>query len=434
MRLVAATGFLAFINILGSLAGFVQGVLVAKFLGPAQLGVVAIMVAIAAVTTNFVDIRIGDLLAKLFYEEKKQEDDSQYKAALFKTSIILQAILSGLVFCIVYVLGASVYSVFTDQKILDNSFIYVAAGYSLIYFGGLFIYLQRFMEAYLMMGFAQLVVSLGTAVIIISMVIVQPSVNGYAKGLFFSSILSATIAVSLCMYLWIKKGNILLFKKNNVNAWKYFGENWRLLVKMKFLTFAKLLHRAADVLLVGLFCNDQQTGFYKLARSLTDAFYMIYDAVNKVMHPRFYTWIKEKNSGSYKYVVTKIIGWTVSLTIGVILLELLLLDDFISIVFGSSYRGVEASIIILTVPLLFVLGLHTWLWPLLVKRGGVGKYTLFYLVAIIVGQYLLGISFYTFFNLQGAQWFALSYMISYPLHYLLISGLVRAKIKYVTQK
>ncbi len=429
MRLVTATGFLAAINIVGSLVGFIQGVLVAKYLGPEQLGVVAVVVAIAAISANLVDIRVGDLLAKIFYAEDSQT--GEYKAAIFRMSVVVQLVPSSLVFVLVYIFGSSGYRIFTERHVHDASFAYIGMGYALIYFSGLFLYLQRFMESYILMGLGQLFVSLCTAIIVVSAVAYDPSVDGYARGLFFSALISALISISLCAYLWMKKGGVPLFRSVRLKVWERFSENFHLLIKMKFMGFAKLLHRAADVLLVGLFCNDQQTGVYKLARSLTDSFYLIFDAVNKVVHPRLYTWIKECEFRNYRLVMRKIFIWSLVLTAGIILLELLYLDEFVRVAFGGRYSEVEFSIIFLTVPLFFALGLHTWLWPLLVKRGGVGRYALFYAISIVVGQYFMAIVFYFYFGAREAVWFAFTYMLTYPLHYLLMHGLIRANVKYV---
>ena len=57
-------------NLVCAAVGVAQGLFVLRLLGPETFGAAAVVVALTAVATNLIDVRLIDLISNLYYNEK----------------------------------------------------------------------------------------------------------------------------------------------------------------------------------------------------------------------------------------------------------------------------------------------------------------------------------------------------------------------------
>ena len=57
-------------NLVCAVIGVAQGLFVLRMLGPATFGAAAVVVALTAVATNLVDVRLIDLISNLYYDDR----------------------------------------------------------------------------------------------------------------------------------------------------------------------------------------------------------------------------------------------------------------------------------------------------------------------------------------------------------------------------
>jgi O-antigen/teichoic acid export membrane protein len=248
----------------------------------------------------------------------------------------------------------------------------------------------------------------------VGILLLDPTIGGYALGRLGAAALSAVLTVGLSLYLWRKHDRLPIFSWQHLRqGLPAFRANFRFIFLNNFLGYAKLLHRSGDVLLVGFFTNDLLTGWYKLARTLTDALYLLYDSINKVYQPFFLQQLAANILGDYRLKAKKLLLFSGLFTIAMLVGEILLLPQFIAIVFGPKFLGAASTIIILTLPFFFVNGLFIWIWPVYLYTGKIKQYVVINLVAVITGQYGLSVLLYVLTGRHNVAWFAVGYVASY---------------------
>ena len=413
--------FLTFMNIASAMIGFAKGLIIVKLLGAQQYGVIAVIVGIGTTAVNFVDVRISDLIAKLYYETKELTvtERCNYRGGLLCIGIAIQVLLGLILGFIAFILGVSFLHFFTDTPVVWKIILWLAMAQTINYISMLFNYLQRLSERFFIMGIIQVLNSLLASASLVAAVYSDSSLSGYGKGMLFAATVSFFFSAGLCWHLWRRVDHLPILSSNHKQALHTYLSNIRFLFATNVLGYIKLLHRAADVLMVGFFCGDLQTGWYKLARSLTDSLYVLFDAANKVYQPFFLTLLSKNRLEEFKEAAAGIFKKAVLFTGLVISIEVVLLPSIINQVLGPSFSGILPIIVILTIPFLFVTGFDLWLWPLLVARGSIGRYNVQNLIAVGVGQYGLSIGLFFMTGQESAVWFGVGYTATYLILHIL---------------
>ena len=414
--------FLGFIHVSCAGIGALKLLLIVGFLGPEQFGLVAIVLGICATAANIVDIRVTDLITKLYYACSRlgELNPLTYRASVLQVGLYLQAALALPLFVLAFLLNLALIDLLSDSPISWWWLFTASAAQALSFLTALITYLQRFSEKFVLMGVVQLGTCVLSAVVFICVVNIEPSVGGYTVGMLLSAMVDGSIALALSMYLWRVIDRIPVFKGFNCQAITLYRGEIRFLLTTNLLGYSKLLHRAADVLVVAYFCSDRQTGWYKLARTLTDRLYVLFDAANKVCQPTLLSLLSKNSVELYRSWVKKIVLTAGSFTVIAVFAELLLLPWIFSVLLGEEFSGAISSIVILTVPFFFVAGLYVWVWPILLYKGEIGKYTIYSFVAILLGQYCIGIMLFQLTGATHVVWFALGYLLSYLILFALV--------------
>src|SRR5262245_15409703 len=91
-NLQASAALLTGANVICGVIGASQGLLVLRMLGPDLFGAAAVLVAIGTVATNLVDVRLTDLLSRLYYDRQASDDMLQgYRARVLRFGLALSA-------------------------------------------------------------------------------------------------------------------------------------------------------------------------------------------------------------------------------------------------------------------------------------------------------------------------------------------------------
>ena len=381
--------FLSAVNVAGAALGMVQGLLAARVLGASAYGVIAVVAGISAVVLNFLDVRMVDLAGRLYYRSDLAADvDRQaYRASVLQLAVAGNGIIS-LVLCLLG-FAANVVAVqwFTATPV-PLAWIALQVGtLALLNWTGTFVYLQRFSGRFYLMGVWKLVAQLVSMSIYLGILLSMRSLDGYFIGQFAAASTAGLVAIALTLHIW--RGERLPIGRRTVGlAWADFRGSVSFLALTNALGYGKLLHRAADTLVVGYFCNDRDTGLYKFARTLTDSLYLLYEALAQVYTPRFLQLLAERAEAVYRRLALRVVVVTAAFTAVVLLGELLVLPWLMRVVLVDRFAGAESAVLVLTIPFFFVTGVHLWLWPLFVHSGRLGGVTAAHLAAG-VAQYVV---------------------------------------------
>jgi O-antigen/teichoic acid export membrane protein len=193
------------------------------------------------------------------------------------------------------------------------------------------------------------------------------------------------------------------------------------------LGYAKLLHRSADVLLVGFFCGDYHAGLYRCARSATDTLFAVNDVLAKTYQPRLFRLAAERDATAFRALARHLLLTMLGLAAVGVAAELILLPVLVPFVFGAVFAGAVPAMILLTVPVMWAFAVNLWAWPLLITFTSLGAYTAISFVAVIAGQYVIALAGHGLFGL-GALPFAVGHAAVFVLLHGAVLGLVRRRL------
>ncbi len=401
-------------NVACAFVGLLQAVLTANILGPALIGITAIIAGINGVALNFLDVRLVDLATKLYYRREMPNGITvkEYQASVIQMSFLVYTLLGALFFVTGFLANYFIVHLFTSSEVSPRWFLANALFMSLWYVVGPLGYMQRFSGKFYHMGAWRFVAAVTSTGVFAASLLTIRSLDGYYLGIVLSSIINFVIMAALSVYILQKYEHLPLTHGWYPQALHDFFHSKRFLFFGNLFGYVKLGHRSADVLAVGYFCNDSITGLYKFARSILDSILVLFDSMNQVYQPRFMNLIKENAFEKYRLLAKRVMVGSAVFTVLVLLSEYTLLPLFIKYVLAGKFYGAQSAVMLLSATFFFVAGMHTWMWPLYVSRGQIGIYTM-YSIGALAAQYLVGVGLFIAFGSQSVNWFACGYLSYY---------------------
>lgn len=415
-KLASPTRYLTLVNVLLSGLGFVQSVWVARALSLEALGVIAVITGVNVTALNFLDVRLTDLASRLYYQPRGA-------APAYRASVLMVCLAGNLAIS----LALGVVGVIAGRLALPALTPAVIPGWWLAAQAALLgahnltntvNTLQRFSERFYFFGTTRLVIRVGALAVFGGLFLADPSVDGYYLAGLVSAVLTLAASLLVTAWAWGRWDGLPWWRWRALGlAWPDYAGQRRFLFFGNLLGYTKLFHRAADVLVVGWLANDQVTGLYKFVRSLTDTLYVVFDALNQVHQPRFMAWLAAGQALAYRALARRLVLAAAAATLALVGLGAVVLPWALPLVFGDKFRGAEPALLIMTVPFLFVTGVHLWLWPLFVHAGQLGRFTLLNVIAVAAQYLTLGLAFIAAGpSAAGAAWgYLMYYVILYPL-------------------
>jgi O-antigen/teichoic acid export membrane protein len=402
-------------NLVCAVIGVVQGLLVLRMLGPETFGAAAVVVALTAVATNLVDVRLMDLISNLYYNDRASCPDTgaAYRASalrlglrLYVLSAVLIAVASaGLMFVVVHRL--------TGVALMSSWLWAAAAAQGVSYLGSFFIFIQRFTVVPRRMALLQLMSAAINATAMVASVAASQTVGGYVIGLLASATGIALLNAWYTVAVFRREGVSLVGRQHAAAPAIDRRVILGFVAAGNLLGYVKLLHRAADVLLVAVFCSDRETGIYKLARSITDALLTVSEAIGRIYQPRLLALLQARDHTEYCAVVRSMMTTAAAVTVAAIGGALALLPSMAPVLGVADGQGLTLSVVIMTLTFFFVAGLQSWIWPAFVFAGRMGRCTLWGTVAVLAGQYTVGPALVYLTGYASATWFSLGYLSFY---------------------
>jgi O-antigen/teichoic acid export membrane protein len=407
-------------NIACAVVGVSQGLFVLRLLGPEIYGAAAVVVALTAVATNLIDVRLTDLISNLYFDNRASSPDTgpAYRTSALRLGLRLYAISAALI----AVASAGVMFVvaqrLTAVDLVTSWLLMAAVAQGVSYLGSFFIFIQRFTVLPRRMALLQLASAVINATAMVLSVTATPTVGGYVVGLLASAA-GITLLNGVFTIAILRRDGVALFGRQQPAA---PAIDRRVILRFvaagNLLGYVKLLHRSADVLLVAVFCGDRETGIYKLARSITDALLAVSEAIGRVYQPRLLALLQARDHAAYGAVARSIMTTAAAITLAAIVGTLALLPSMAPMLGVADGQGLTQSVVIMTLTFFFIAGLQSWIWPAFVFAGRLGRCTLWSTVAVLAGQYTIGPALVYFTGYASSMWFSLAYLSYYVLSVL----------------
>jgi O-antigen/teichoic acid export membrane protein len=421
-RAFSPTRYLTLVNVVATGIGFAQGLLIARSLGVAAYGVAAVIGSTNAVVLNFLDVRLTDLAAKLYFIPRDNPDDQRaYRASVLQVVLVGNGLVSFGLAGLGLAVNLMIIRLLTDAPVRVEWLVAQSLVAALNNWNGTFDYLMRFSGRFYLLGTWRTVTRLGLTLLFLVLFLPGSNLDSYYRASLVVAAASLLLGIVLALWIWLRVQGLPMLRLALDRALPDYWRERRFLFYGNLLGYVKMLHRAADVMLVGYFADDRVTGLYKLARSLSDSMYIVFDAVNQVYYPHFMELLGRKAAPDYRRLARRLLGGSALFTAAALAGEALLLGPLLRFALTDQYAGAERAIMLLTIPFLFVTGIYTWLWPLFVRSGQLRYFTLFSLLAAGV-QYAVSIGMLRLFPTSPAApaaGYLAHYVVLYPLLYWL---------------
>jgi O-antigen/teichoic acid export membrane protein len=407
--------------------GFAQSIFVVRSLGIESYGAFGILASVAAICTNLLDVRLGDLtLRRFFHRDTPGGDATPARGAILVAGLLVQAAIAAALFVAISVALPLTLRLFPERQPVAGLLVLFAAGEALTYASHFLTFTIRLAERFAFLAGVQLLVAFVRATLVIGAVLVAPTLMGLVTGLFLAGLATLLLLLGASLRLWIGESRLVCTATETVTALRAIVADWRSLLAFNAMNYQNLLHRAADVLAVGLLAGERSAGLYKLARTATDALYMLYDSANKVYQPLLMRLLATHALAAFRRVSTTIVTIAAG-TVGVALVaEWLVLERLVTFALGPALVPAVPSIMVLTVPLFFVGGLYLWVWPLVLHTGEVRAYVGLSFASVLLCQYGVGPAAFWWTGGSSVVWLAFGYLLSYVALYAgLLARLLR---------
>lgn len=424
-KLITPTGYLAFTNVVASGLGFVQGIISARLLGAEAFGVIAVIAATNATVLNFLDVRLIDLASKLYYRFKADNlgEVRAYRASVLEVCLAGNGLISFSLSIVGLLANIAFIHVFTTTPVRVEWLVAQSLVLAMSNWANTFDYLQRFSGRFYLMGTWRLINRILYVAVFLAILLASPNLDGYYSGAFAATALGLVMTVGLSVFIWLRYDRLPLLRKGMWQSLADYRRDFRFLFFGNLLGYVKMLQRGSDVLIVGLFADDRITGLYRLARSLTDSFYVLFDAMNQVYLPRFMELLSQRAHAEYRRLARRLLVYSTGFTLAALIAEIVAMPLLMQTVLANRFAGAEGAIAVMTIPFVFVTGMYIWMWPMYVYSGRIARYTAYSFLACLA-QYAVMIGLFLVLPatpVAAALGYLAHYLVLIPLAYRLLA-------------
>lgn len=337
-RLLTQSGWLLSGASIGMALTFVQGIVVARLLGPADLGVLAVIVTFVMVVGQVVDSRAWESAIR-YVAEFRSKGDFRRATAMVRLSLTVDASTAGVAFVVVLVFAGLAVRVFLDDAV-DAGLVRLYALTLLVLIPiGTGSALVRLAGRVRWLGYQSMVQS---GVRLIGVLIVAAA-GGGLPGILLTYIVSS-LAASLVVVWMARKcwSDLGLGRLRSSSIGDLRGHRRRIgtfLAATNASALFKLAQRNADVLLIGARLGSVPVGLLRVARSTTDLIGFPAGPLYTSMYPEFVNlWHAERKQDLRRLAerVSILLGVVAAAGVSIVLL---FGEPLLRITVGEEYLG-----------------------------------------------------------------------------------------------
>jgi O-antigen/teichoic acid export membrane protein len=269
-RVILGSSWLLGGQMLTTLLAAVQGILLARLLGPSSYGVVALVTTFTALLTRFFDARSWETAVKFVTEFVERDQDQQARGTL-KALLVVDAVTAVLAYGALFALAPLGASIFVkDPEAATLIRIYALTVLGLAPFG-IATAILRIADLYDWMARLQAV----AAAIELIVVLGVAWLIGSLEWLMWAFVVAALIRTG---------GSLVLMRAASgplgLSGWtsarmadvrERFREIFRFWLSTNGFAVIKGIHQSMDTLLVGSFLGTAAAGYFRVAKNLSQA-------------------------------------------------------------------------------------------------------------------------------------------------------------------
>lgn len=366
-RVAANSGWLLGANVLILATSLVQGVVLARALGPSAFGVLSIVIALVAVVQQLLSSRVWEAAIK-FVIEFRSRGDPQRATAVVKLCYLVDAVAGVVAFAgLVWVADLAARAFAKDASAAGSIRLYAlsailavpaATSTALLRIDGRFRWLAAQTAGESLTRLA-------------GIVLVVATVGGATRSVLWAYLFAAAVsAVVLPALAHRAAGELGLAPWRASPLSGLRGQYRRILAFMLYSNLSgtsRVFTSRADVLVLGWFADPQSVGLYRLARTLSDPLTSLFDPLAQAVYPEMSRLVHDHDLVAVRRLSGRIRAATSAVVLPACLVVVAAAGWFVPLVFGPSYAGAVSLTRILVWQLVWVP--YVWLPGLLLALG-----------------------------------------------------------------
>jgi glycosyltransferase involved in cell wall biosynthesis/O-antigen/teichoic acid export membrane protein len=363
---------LGIISIGGAALGMIQGVIVARLLGPVDFGAVALLIAYPALVTGILDARSSDFSMKYLGQFANVADRDKASGICALGFLIDLAVT---LLTLAFVVATGHWAAARVVRIPDAAelmLMYSASLIARVPVGTLYATLVLF-GRWNRLLWAELGSAALRTVVIVALACagfgVRGVIWGNVAGLVLEGAAYSVAGLPIVARAW---GAPRLTSLQHLKGmWHEVG---------RFVGFSELhallltLPRQLDLLLVGSLAGPQQAGYFRLGRTFQSGLWLLGAPLQQIAFRQLSLLRGQRGAVAAKQFVTRFAGWVAAVLTLPLLVLILALPLVIHVLVGEAYLGASTAVrLLVAATALWVLG--AWIRPWFLTAGQIDRYT-----------------------------------------------------------
>lgn len=369
-RVIKNSGYLFSATGLSAGLAMIQGILTARMLGVSDFGVLGAITLFTSVVNNLLSFRMSEVVIK-YVSQFTEAGDDRRAAAAFKLAALVEMAASVLAFGILYLLAP----LGAQYLAKDDSLSYLFVFYGLVVLANLIAEsstgLLQIFDRFRRIAGLNLAGNAVTLAVIALVYILNGDLMGvlaaYLAGKSISALVLSLAALREADQRWGKD-----WRRAQLSILKpQWGEMTRFAVSTNISASVSLVTKDSELLWVSLFRNPIETGYYKLALTLTNLAQMPVSPLPQATYPELSRQAARREWKEMRSLMKRgsllAGGYTLAATLFLVLLG----KPLIGLLYTPQYLPAYPALLILLFGFL-VANTYYWRRPALLALGQAG--------------------------------------------------------------
>ncbi len=407
-RILSNSSWLLGANVISSICGLAQGILLARALGVEQYGTLGIITSFTAVMGQAFDSRSWETSIKFITQFWAQGDERRALAVIklcYLVDIVTALVAFGLAWTLAgWAARAFLYDPAYTSSIRIYAFV-LLCGWS----GGTTALLRIFNRFDLLAKISAGMSALSLAGMVLVLFVWGLGLNGVLWVYVLLAVLSLGIDLYLAAYFLRSRFAVCWHEAQLGHLAGHRREIGRFLLSTNLTALLKIVQNNAPILALGYWSTPVQVGYYKLAQGFASNLGRVYGPIFQTIYPELSSLWAQRNVGQIRFVLRNLVIAVLPMGLTAVVVSAFWGAKLIQIIAGDEYLPAALPLVILVL-VHAIVACTIWMGPLLLAAGKANKQTL----AVAIGSAVM----LTALALGTSRWGAIGASMAYLSFYV----------------
>jgi O-antigen/teichoic acid export membrane protein len=362
-------------NLAGAGLSFLQGIIVARILGPESYGIVALIMTYPNLVYSFLSAKSGDATIKYLGQFHSQGERKQ-SVAMCGLGYTVDLVVAVLAFGIIIVTASWAAANIVQRPDLAWLIPFYAIALVPQSLRGTSHAVLSILERFTWAAAIQIATTVARFVSVIALVLLGFGVAGVIWGNLIGFLINGMLYAGSAFWLIRTTWHGWWWQQNFWHDLQHYRRDIvRFLGLNEVSALAGMIPKQLDIIVLGYFSGPTQVGYYRLAKSLTDIIALLVSPLQSVVYPRLSSlWGAGQHRAAHKQARTMALMLGLPLGALVMLIGIPLVPFVLPLLVGNEYApAIVATQLLLTGAAAWLA--FFWIRPFVLAKGGIKMWT-----------------------------------------------------------